>query len=65
MWPSDTLFEVELIIGKVRNEQKSEQAEFITGLGTTREKLFNLLESYSLEPVYPTYNPGMIIVTIE
>jgi len=60
------IHEVDSIVGKVRNEQKTEHATFVTGHGIIREKILNLLEDvYGLDPRLQIGNNGTIIVTIE
>lgn len=62
---TDALADAEHVIGQVRIQKTQEQAEFITGFGIIREKLFQLLENYSLEPTYKLNNAGTIFVVIE
>lgn len=62
---NDALQEVELIIGQVRKSGKTEQAEFVTGYGTIRQAINNLLEKYSLSSSYKLGNNGVIVAIIE
>lgn len=61
----DALQEVELIIGKVRSQQKTEEVEFITGHGVIRKEIVKLLCEYGLEEHQDIGNSGIIIATIE
>ena len=61
----DALQEIDVIVGNVRNNQKSEQAEFITGRGVIREAILNLLLDYGLKAEYQWGNDGVVTTTIE
>lgn len=60
----EALRDAERVIGEVRMAGKAEEARFITGYGMIRGQLFELLQTYGLEPTYELGNQGVILVDI-
>lgn len=61
----DAEHEVHLIIGDVRSNGASENAEFITGHGIIKKSIQDILKQYGLNSETQWGNSGVIVVTIE
>ena len=59
------LQDVDLIIGQVRNQGKSELYEFITGHGAIKPSLMVHLQEYGLISSTKLGNSGVVCVVIE
>lgn len=60
----EALRDAERVISDVRMRGVAEEARFITGYGVIRKDLFELLQTYGLEPTYELGNQGVILVDI-
>jgi len=61
----DAVADAELTVGMVRIKGHIREAEFITGHGSIRQAVFDLLKEHDLTPHFKFGNTGTIVVTIE
>jgi len=61
---ADAINEVHRVVSEVRLSNSERTVEFITGWGSIRNDLIEVLKNYGLEPHSKFGNSGIIVVTI-